>query len=86
MMRNTAISFTVCTRNLPDRINPLLSQLENDYKIMVDQGLELITIRHFKEATVEELTKGKIVLFEERLRDTIRMVVRDVPMLRRKEA
>ncbi|MCL4106709.1 UNVERIFIED_CONTAM: hypothetical protein GTU68_048153 [Idotea baltica] len=84
MMRNTAISFSVCTNNLEDRIDNLRKDLQEDFNMVVDHGLELITIRHYTEDLVKKLKKGKIQLFEERLRQTIQMVVKDVPDMIRK--
>ena len=51
----------------------------------IEQGLELITVRHYMEDTITNLKKGKIVLFEERIRNTMHMVVKNVPTIERKE-
>ncbi|GLR18358.1 aspartate kinase [Portibacter lacus] len=84
MMRNTAISFSVCTNNIEDRIQNLKKDIQGDFNMVVDHGLELITIRHYTEDLVEKLKKGKIQLFEERLQKTIQIVVKDVPNMIRK--
>lgn len=83
MMRNTAISFTVCVPDLPDRIEKLKLILEKEYSVTVETGMELITIRHYQEDVLKSLTKGKIVLLEERLRNTVQMVVKDIPLIER---
>ena len=69
---------------IEERIDKLIETLQNDFTIVTDRDLELITVRHYQEDTVNELKKGKIVLFEERLNDMIQMVVKDVPPLKRK--
>ena len=84
MMRNTAISFTVCTHEDLQKLNKLKEDLGDEFKVVVDRGQELITVRHFNQQVVDELKKGKIVLFEERLSNTIQMVVKDVPVVKRK--
>lgn len=84
MMRNTAISFSVCTNDIGERIDKLCADVQNDFNIVVDHNLELITIRHFTEELVSKLKIGKILLFEERLQHTIQMVVKDVPDMQRK--
>ncbi len=84
MMRNTAISFTVCTHEDIQKLNKLKEDLADEFKVVVDRGQELITVRHFNQQVVDELKKGKIVLFEERLSNTIQMVVKDVPVVKRK--
>lgn len=84
MMRNTAISFSVCTNDYEDRIHSLAADLEQDFKMVVDKDLELITIRHYTHDLVKKLKKGKIILFEERLQQTIQIVVKEVPNMVRK--
>lgn len=85
MMQNTAVSFTICVPNVPDRIERFIKDISDEFKVKVEQGLELITIRHYTEETIANLKKGKIVLFEERIRKTMHMVVRNVPPIERKE-
>jgi aspartate kinase len=84
MMRNTAISFTICTHENLQKLNALKEDLASEFKVVVDRGQELITVRHFNQQVVDELKKGKIVLFEERLSNTIQMVVKNVPVVKRK--
>ncbi len=78
MMQNMAISFSVCVTNKPARIDALLQILEEEFKVVKEDDLELITVRHYKEEMLKELTQDKIILFEERIRQTIQMVVRGV--------
>ncbi len=83
MMRNTAISFTVCVPNIPDRIDKLKEILEDEYTVTEEKDLELLTIRHYEEEVLKSLTKGKIVLMEERLRNTVQLVIKDIPLIER---
>lgn len=85
MMQNTAVSFTICVPNVPDRIERFIKDISDEFKVKIEQGLELITIRHYTEETIANLKKGKIVLFEERIRKTMHMVVKNVPPIERKE-
>ncbi|HMT54691.1 MAG TPA: aspartate kinase [Saprospiraceae bacterium] len=85
MMRNTAISFTVCVNNIPDRIKKFESELGAEFKMITDNDLELITIRHYNEDILKDMKKNKLILFEERLSDTVQMVVRNLPKMKRKE-
>ena len=81
MMRNTAISFSVCVRNDPQRIKALIKEVEQDYKVLVDQDLELLTIRHYQDAMIPKLLEEKIVILEERIRKTLQMVVKNAPAI-----
>jgi len=84
MMRNTAISFSVAVQNDQKKITKFIDQLSDQYTIVQDEGLELITIRHYDQATVDRMKEGKIVLFEETIRQTVRMAVKDIPVMSRK--
>ncbi|RMG88839.1 MAG: aspartate kinase [Bacteroidetes bacterium] len=84
MMQNTAISFALCVANVDDKVERFAKSIEKDFKVDVDYGLELITVRHYQKPLLDSLREGKIVLLEERIRNTVQMVVKDVPVMRRK--
>lgn len=85
MMQNTAISFTICVGNVPDRVDKFIKAVSDEFKVKMQEGLELITIRHYNQETIDNLKKGKMVLFEERIRNTMHMVVRNMPPVERRE-
>jgi aspartate kinase len=85
MMQNTAISFAVCINNLPYKVNKFVESIQDEFKVMMEEGLEVITVRHYQESLLESLKEGKIVLLEERIRNTVKMVVKDVPKVIRKQ-
>jgi len=84
MMQNTAISFAVCVSDIDDRINKFKDAIEKDFKVSIERNLELITIRHYQEETIQRLKTDKVVLLENRIRGTIQMVVKNVPVMVRK--
>jgi aspartate kinase len=85
MMQNTAVSFTICVPNVPDRIEKFINGISDEFKVKEEGSLELITVRHYTEETISNLKKNKIVLFEERIRNTMHMVVKNIPLIERKE-
>jgi aspartate kinase len=85
MMQNTAISFTICVPNNIERIEKFKNLVSDEFKVVYEEGLELLTIRHYNEETITSLKKGKIVLFEERIRKTTQLVVKNVPPIERRE-
>lgn len=85
MMQNTAISFSVCVNDIDDRIERFATEINDDFKTSIERDLQLITIRHYREETIEQLTKDKIILQETRLRGTIQMVVKSVPTMKWRE-
>lgn len=84
LMKNLAISFTICVPNLPERIDPLMEKLNKEFQATKEEGLELITIRHYRKEMIAEFTKDHIVLLQERLPQTVQLVLKPVPRLKRK--
>ena len=85
MMRNTAISFSVCTHNIPGKIKAFSADLGDQFSIEIDKNLELITVRHYVQQIIDDLCQNKLILFEERIKDTVQVVVKDVPSIKRKQ-
>lgn len=84
MMQNTALSFALCINNLEKKAQQFAESISEDFNVTIQEDLELIAIRHFRKDVVENLKKGKLILLEERIRQTVQIVVKDVPMLQRK--
>ena len=76
MMQNSAISFTVCMDYDEHKFTLLITDLQRDYKVSYNKGLELITIRHYNSETLKKILKNKFVLLEQRSRNTAQFVVR----------
>lgn len=84
MMQNTAIGFSICINNVPERVSGLMRDLRKRYKVFKDDNnVELITVRHYHENMLEQLKQGKMLLLEERLPDTSKMVLKNIPIMER---
>jgi len=80
-MQNSAISFSVSVANHPSQIKALIKELQKDYKVLYNDGLELLTIRHFNEQIVSELIKDREVMLEQKTRHTMRILMRGQKLL-----
>ncbi len=78
LMQNTAISFSVAVDNNPDRIPALLNQLKQDFRVIYNEGLELITIRYYDQSTIDRVLINKNLLLEQKSRYTVQLVVKDL--------
>jgi aspartate kinase len=76
VMQTSALSFTVCFDFYPERFEKLLSELNQDFKVKYNNDITLITVRHYKQNALRELTEGKIVLLEQISRNTAQVVVK----------
>ncbi|MBL7947035.1 MAG: aspartate kinase [Flavobacteriales bacterium] len=75
LMQNSAVAFTVVVDDNP-RSRELIEALRSEYEVRYNTGCELLTVRHFDEATLTELLHGKEVLIEQRSRVTARFVTK----------
>lgn len=78
MMQNSAISFSVCTDYDPHKTEPLLTELQNQFKVLYNRDVQLMTIRNYDNDIIAKLSENKIVLIEQRSRNTHQMVMKDV--------
>ena len=76
IMQTSALSFSVCFDFRPERFAKLLDGLSPKFKVKYNEGISLITIRHDKKGTLNELVAGKTILLEQLSRNTAQVVVR----------
>jgi aspartate kinase len=76
MMQNSAISFSVCTDHDLQKIEPLLQELQEDFKVLYNAPVQLMTIRNYDQETIARLSENKLVLMEQRSRHTHQMVMK----------
>jgi aspartate kinase len=76
VMQNSAISFSVCIDNQHRELDALIKELQKDFVVKYNEGLELITVRHYTEETIEHLIEQKEVLLLQKGRATARLVVK----------
>ncbi len=76
LMQSSAISFSACIDNRHDKLPQLLDELGENFEVKYNEGLELLTIRHYDEPTIERLIIDKEVLLIQKGRSTARLVLR----------
>ncbi len=78
LMENTALSFSICADWDERKIPELIKSLEDEFMVKYNRGLELVTIRHYDQQTIDRVTVNKEILLEEKTRYTVQMVMRDI--------
>ncbi len=76
MMQTSALSFSVCFDYKEDKFPKFLTNISANYKVKYNTGLTLITLRHYAENTLKNLTEGKTVLLEQISRNTAQVVIK----------
>jgi len=75
MMQNSAISFSICIDDQPAKLHRLFTALGGEFRVKYNQGLELITIRHYNQKTIDKVVSKRKILLEQKSRLTVQLVV-----------
>ena len=76
LMQNAAISFSVCVDFDNQKTMSLIDELKKNYKVLYNDALELVTIRHYDQKTIDRVTLDKEILVEQKSRQTARFVMK----------
>ncbi|MEP6616860.1 MAG: aspartate kinase, partial [Ginsengibacter sp.] len=77
LTQNTAISLLCCLDDIPDKVEKLALMASEIFDVRVEKGLTLLTIRHYKNETIAELTKGKNIVLEQKTKDTLQVLIKE---------
>jgi aspartate kinase len=55
-----------------------LEIFQETYNVEYTEGLELVTIRHYDQATIERVTESKEVIVEQKTQQTVRFILKDI--------
>src|SRR5690606_17712390 len=75
-VQNSAISLSVSATYDEYHVPGLIEALKENYEVKYNEGLELLTIRHYNEQVPKELVKEREVLLEQKTRSTLRILMR----------
>jgi aspartate kinase len=76
LIQNAAISFVACIDHKEQRVEALIRELEHDYKVLRNEGVSLLTVRHYTPEILFDLTKNRYVLLEQKTRHTVQVVMK----------
>ena len=75
LMQNSALSFSICVDNNPQRIGLLTERLKTLFHVRYNEKLQLITIRHYTQEVIDRIVAGRRILLEQRNRLTAQVLV-----------
>ena len=78
MMQNSAVSFSICVDYDKYKIPQLIGDLKNDFEVYYNTNLSLYTVRHYEEDSANNFLEEKVILLEQRSRNTLQLVVMDI--------
>jgi len=75
MIQTSALNLSICFDENERKLQQLIASLEQSFIIRYNNGLQLFTIRHYKNGIEKEFIKGKQVFVEQRSRSTLQLVI-----------
>ncbi|MFT7343740.1 MAG: aspartate kinase [Lentimonas sp.] len=78
LMQNSALSFSVLLDRDKIDLRQLIGLFENDYLMEINEELELVTIRHYDQKTIDRVCVSKEVLLTQETKETARLVLRPI--------
>ena len=77
LMQNSALSFSLLVDRKKIDLNYVIQVLSENFIVKYNEGLELVTIRHYDQVTLDRVTLNKDILLEQKTRETARLVMKD---------
>ncbi|HOS17137.1 MAG TPA: aspartate kinase, partial [Bacteroidales bacterium] len=75
LMQNSAISFSVCV-DYRNNLAQLIEELQTEFFVKYNENVELLTVRHYTEDSLNGLTENKKIILEQRNRTTLQVVLK----------
>jgi len=76
LMQHSAVSFSVCFNSDKNKLKAVLNDLKDEFLIKYNDGLQLITVRHYSEKIIIDLVKNREVLLEQKSRSTVQILIK----------
>lgn len=77
VMQNSALSFSLLVDRSKIDLANVINRLSEHFIVKYNDELELVTIRHYDQPTIERVTENKEILLEQKTRETVRIVMKD---------
>ena len=78
LMQNSALSFSIALDKDKIDLQKLLNLFQDSFNVKYNENLELVTIRHFDQATIDRVTEGKEIVVEQKTKQTVRFLMKDL--------
>lgn len=77
LSQNGAISLYCCLDDRPEKIEKLALAASELFDVQVEKDVVLLTVRHYNETIVTELTANKIELLSQKTKETIQVLLKN---------
>jgi aspartate kinase len=77
LLQTGAVSILLCLDNKEDKIEKLAIAAAEIFDVQLDKGLTLLTIRHYTDTLLNDMTREKKVVLRQQSPDTIQLLMKD---------
>jgi aspartate kinase len=75
LTQNTAISLIICMDDADQKIQEISQEVSEMFDVSVQKNLTLLTIRHYTDAMIEQLSENKEIILEQKTKDTVQLLM-----------
>jgi aspartate kinase len=76
MVEASAVSLDVCLDDERRKVDAFIEAIKPDFQAVYNENVEMLSVRHYTPEALEQITRGREILLEQRTRSTVRFVVR----------
>lgn len=78
LIQNSAINFSVCVDNKFNKFDHFFEDLKNEFKMEVQKGVDLFTVRHFHDKAIKIIEQKGQSLLTQVNKETLQIVVKGI--------
>jgi aspartate kinase len=76
LLQTGAVILQVCTDNIPEKIENLALEASGIFDVQIENGLTLLTVRHYQRESLEKLIQGRTVVLQQWSPETVQTLMR----------
>jgi len=76
LIQNSAISFTLSIEDTFNSFDEFFSTLKSKYRLKYNSGVDLYTIRHYNNKSINDFEQGKTILLKQFSRETAQYIIK----------
>jgi len=76
LLQTGAVILQVCTDNIPEKIENLALEASGIFDVQIENGLTLLTVRHYQKESLEKLIQGRTVVLQQWSPETVQTLMR----------
>lgn len=76
LIQSGAVNLQVCVDDKPGKLYNLASAASEIFDVQIEKGLTLLTIRHYNDDSLRELTEGKKIVLKQQSEETVQVLMK----------